>query len=213
MQCKTDDCTHEAVAKIIFPWSAGEGETVVCQTHLEAAKQLMTNLNRSAELQVLPLVAPGVEVVEATATPAPVPVPPPDPETNASRIGLAQPRPSEERLTHQLRAQCLALELDLEKQRGARIAAELELVREGRAAFDHFATTVKDFFAKQLPELVAQFKEVGAEAIRSHLEEEGGGSVVDGATSQERPTPPDPLPAVQEAPPPPPSPDAPPHAP
>lgn len=167
MQCKTDDCTNEAVAKVIFPWSAGEGETVACQTHVDAAKQLMANLNRSDELQVLALVAPGVELV--TSADAPVAVtPPPAPASPPVT------RPTEERLTHQLRAQCLALELDLEKQRGARIAAELELVREARGAFDHVAESIKDFVAAQWPAIVEQ--------IKAAADDEGAldASVVDG---------------------------------
>lgn len=212
MQCKTDDCTNEAIAKVIFPWSAGEGETVACQTHVDAAKQLMANLNRSDELQVLPLVAPGVELV-TTAEPAPVAAAEPPP-------AAAAPRPTEERLTHQLRAQCLAMELDLEKLRGQRITAELELVRQARAAFDHFAEQVKDFVEAQLPGVIEQVKAAAAEAREPGDCDDLSQSVVDGEPTTARLSPPESSPtpgappeSASQAPAPPPGPAGPPSEP
>lgn len=207
MLCKSDECKNEAVAAIVFPFAmagAESGDTLACQQHVDAARQLMVNLGRESELQVIPLpgakpdlkvvASDGVTVEEKPAEPAP-PAP------------LPGVRPTEERLAMQLRAQCLTLEIELERERMRRVQSETELVKQTTSLVDHVVALAKE----KMPAFIERLKEAVAEA---HGLEPS--SVVDGApelseTAQNRLTPRDPQ--EPASPPPPPGPDAPPHEP
>jgi len=212
MLCKSDECKNEAVAAIVFPFAmagAESGDTLACQQHVDAARQLMVNLGRESELQIIPLpgAKPDLKVVASDGVT--VPEKPAEPAPPAPLPGV---RPTEERLAMQLRAQCLTLEIELERERMRRVQSETELVKQTTSLVDHVVALAKE----QLPALIERLKEAVAEA---HGLEPS--SVVDGAlriageaehgplSAQDRVTPRDPQ--EPASPPPPPDPDAPPH--
>jgi hypothetical protein len=210
MLCKSDECKNEAVAAIVFPFAmagAESGDTLACQQHVDAARQLMVNLGRESELQVIPLPdapkpAPDLKIVASGGETVPeTPKPPAEPAP------LPGVRPTEERLAMQLRAQCLTLEITLEQERMRRVQSETELVKQTTSLVDHVIALAKE----QLPSFIERLKEAVAEAHSEPFSIVDGGERAPLISAQDRATPPDPQ--EPASPPPPPDPDAPPHEP